>query len=122
MPLYEFRYEDGHVEEHIVPVGTETYRNSSGAEGKRVWSTFALKVYKTDRSDWELIAPKDADGKPMTLVEAQRSGQLDSYSPTERLREQRHQKDQRERLDRNLREAAKRSAWREVSQKNRIRI
>ena len=122
MPLYEFRCEDGHVEEHIVPVGTETHRNSCGADAKRVWSTFALKVYQTDRSSWELIAPRNADGKPMTLTEAQRSGMLDSYSSSERLREERHQNDQKERLDRGLREAAKRSAWKQVSQKNRIRV
>lgn len=120
MPLYEFSCEQGHLEEHIAPVGTASRECSCGGTAKRVWSTFALKSYKTDRADWEMVAPLNADGKPMTLVEAQRSGLLDSYSPSEKLREQRHQVDQQQRRDHALMEAAKRDAWREVSRKNRI--
>ena len=121
-PLYEFRYEDGHIEEHISPVGTETYLNSGGEVGKRVWSTFALKSYQHDRSSWELIAPLNAEGKPMTMVEAARSGLIDRYIPGEKERAERHGRDQEMRLRSNRMEEAKRDAWKQISRRNRIEV
>ena len=121
-PLYEFRYEDGHIEEHISPVGTETYLNSGGEVGKRVWSTFALKSYQHDRSSWELIAPLNAEGKPMTMVEAARSGLIDRYIPGEQERTERHAREQEGRLTQHRMEQAKRLAWKQVSQQNRIEV
>ena len=122
MPLYEFRCEDGHVEEHIAPLGTESRRNSCGHEAKRVWSVFALKTYQHDRSSWELVAPLNADGKPMTMTEAAKSGLIDSYRPGERERAVAHDRNQQERLQRNRMEEAKRDAWREVSARRRIEV
>lgn len=122
MPLYEYRCPDSHVEEHISSVGAQVHRCSCGKDAKRVWSTFALKSYQHDRSSWELIAPRDAEGKPMTMTEAARSGLIDRYSPAERARTEQHEREQQGRLTRNRMEEAKRDAWRELSRRNRIEV
>ena len=122
MPLYEFRCKEGHTEEHLAPVGTDVYRNSCGHRGKRVWSTFSLKSYQHDRSSWELVAPLNAEGKPMTMKEAAKAGLIDRYSPGESERAQRHERDQQERLTQHRMEQAKREAWKQVSARNRIEV
>ena len=122
MPLYEYRCEDGHSEEHISPVGTESHRCSCGGEGKRVWSLFAIKSYQFDRSSWELVAPLNAEGKPLTMTEAAKAGFIDRYSPDEQAREKRHRDEQETRLRDNRIEQAKRMAWADVSRRNRIEV
>ena len=103
-------------------MGTESRRNSCGHVAKRVWSTFSLKSYAHDRSSWELLAPLNEDGKPMTMAEAAKSGLIDTYRPGEREREQAHSKNQEERLRHNRMQEAKRDAWKELSAKRRIEV
>jgi hypothetical protein len=122
LPLYEYLCSDGHTEEHIAPVGALVHRCSCGSEASRVWSTFAIKSYALDSSSWDLIAPLNADGKPMTRAEAARSGRVDRYSPDEKAREDRHSRDQQARLTHDRMEAAKRDGWRDVSKKHRIEV
>lgn len=91
---------------------------SCGLKAKRVYSTFALKLYPLDRAEWSLIAPLNDEGKPMTMKESAKV--VDSYNPGEAAREAAHQSVQEGRLTENRMEQAKREAWREVSAKNRI--
>ena len=122
MPLYEYRCDEGHTEEHLAPVGTDSQRCSCGNKAQRVWSTFALKSYQHDRSSWDLVAPLNAEGKPMTMKEAARSGLIDRYTPGEQERTERHAREQEGRLTQHRMEQAKRLAWKQVSQQNRIEV
>ncbi len=90
-----------------------------GFEGRQVFSTFGLKIYKIDRSNFALIAPLGPDGKPQTLVEAQRRKDVDAYRPGEHERMLVHEAETNAHRERVLKERAKREAWREVSAKTR---
>ena len=85
-------------------------------------SAFSLKVWKVDRSNFAAIAPQDANGKPMTLVETQRSKNVDAYRPGEQHRMLVHEAEAEERRHVVISEQAKREAWREVSAKTRTVI
>ena len=121
-PLYEWSCETCGVFEALAPVSKVPSSRicSCGAEAKRVYSTFAMKVYRLDRAEWKHIAPLGEDGKPMTMKEAASS--VTSYSPDEAAREAAHQGLQADRLLRNRKEQAKREAWREHSARNRITV
>ena len=93
-----------------------------GHEATPVLSVFGLKVYQVDRSNFALIAPAGADGKPMTLTEAQRSAATGSYRRGDHDRMLQHDAERnRQRVEVN-RERAKRDAWREVSARTRTVI
>ena len=93
-----------------------------GGEGVPSLSVFSLKVWKVDRSNFAAIAPQDANGKPMTLVETQRSKNVDAYRPGEQHRMLVHEAEAEERRHVVISEQAKREAWREVSAKTRTVI
>lgn len=101
---------------------TTTPCTSCGAEAKPVLSTFGLKVWAVDRSNFALIAPLDEHGKPRTLVETQRSSDVDAYRPGERSRMLSHEAEiNKHQVEVNM-ERAKREAWREVRAKTRTVI
>lgn len=95
---------------------------SCGAEARPVLSTFGLKVYQVDRSNFALIAPLDEEGKPQTLVEAQRRGDMGAYRPGERQRMLNHDAETHKHQVEVNRERAKREAWREISARTRTVI
>ena len=69
---------------------------------------------------WEEIAPLDDMGHPMGKREAAKV--VDVYDPDARTKQEMHKSLQAPRLRHNMREQAKREAWREVSTKNRITV
>jgi hypothetical protein len=83
-----------------------------------VFSTFQQKQYAIDRSNFALVAPLDADGKPMTLKEASKVG--DRYVPGEADRERRRQQGYDAEREAKSLDEAKREAWNELSGRRRI--
>ena len=122
MPLYEFRCPDGHATERVTSHVVSGRRCECGKWAKRILSTFAIKTYRVDRSNFAAIAPRNAEGKPMTLAEVQRSGKFDKYLPGEEARERSRLDEQADRKERSILESAKREAWREVSNKWKVRV
>lgn len=122
MPLYEFRCEDGHVTERVTARLVVGRLCPCGKMARRILSTFSIKQYQVDRSNFALVAPRGADGKPMTLTEAQRSGAYDRYSGAEEARERAAAKAESERAQGALLEQSRREAWRETRAKWKVTV
>lgn len=120
--LVDYRCREGHVEEHLVPRGQASPRTCirCGADSTRMYSGFAIKQWKVDRSNFADVAPLGADGKPMTLKEASKVG--DRYTPGEADRERSRLRAQDAEREAGLLEAAKREAWNEISGRRRITV
>ena len=124
MPLYEFKCEGcGETAERRIHAGTAPPRTCScGGDLRRLFSLFAMKVYTVDRSNFQDIAPRNADGQPMTLAEVQRAKGFSRYTPGEETRERARHAAQAEKHDALLLKRAKREALEEIRMKTTARV
>lgn len=93
-----------------------------GGTAVPVLSRFAIKTYQVDRSNFAVIAPVGADGKPLTYTEATRSAGTGTYTRAEADRVEAHDREIVAQDEKNRQERAKREAWRIVSAKTRTVI
>jgi len=93
-----------------------------GEQAERQMSIFTLKTYRHDRSDWELIAPLDRDGRAVTMTEAIKADLVGGYSRTTELGERQRAKEQQAQRTAILKEQAKRAGWKTHSRNMRIEV
>lgn len=119
--LLEYRCGCGESFERIVARGNlAPQRCSCGEMATRQFSPFNQRQFKVDRSNWALVAPTGADGKPMTMKEA--SKVVDISTPGEADREQRRQRAALKEKQALWKKEAADAAWRELSARNRITV
>lgn len=90
MPTYSFRCAGGHAFDKLLAISRrdEPVECECGRAAERVFALNSnilaspLKLH-TSFAD---IAPRDEDGRPMTVIEAARSGKYQRYNRTEEYR------------------------------------
>jgi len=125
-PTYEFLCSCGErFDRRSKPSTSETAQCSCGKQAERQFTpngSFFIPGYVNPAKQvtWAEIAPLDDMGHPMGKREAAKV--VDRYDPDARSKQEGHDRTQEERLKQGRMKSAKRSAWRELSRRNRIEV
>ncbi len=125
MPTYEYLCSCGErFDRRSKPSTSETAECSCGEQAERQFTpngSFFIPAYVGPRGlSWTEIAPLDDMGHPMGKREAAKV--VDRYDPDGRFKQEAHERGQEERLKQGKMDSAKKSAWRELSRRNRIEV